>query len=63
VPRAKGTDILGAPLWVKCVNHYLRPRLKINGVRIEADGEDGRAHPVPQRRRPGPRHLMSDGLP
>ena len=61
MPRSKDSDIPLAPPWVKCVNQYLRPRLKINGVRIEADGEDGRAHPVPQRRRSGPRHLS--GLP
>ena len=36
---------------------YLRPRLKTNGERIEADSEDGPAHPVPQRRRTGPGHL------
>jgi hypothetical protein len=57
VPRSKDTDIPVAPLWVKCVNEYLRPRLKTNGERIEADSEDGAVHPVPQRRRTGPRHL------
>ena len=57
MPRSKDTDIAGAPLWVKCVNQYLRPRLKTNGERIEAESEDGRALPVPQRRRTGPRHL------
>jgi hypothetical protein len=60
VPRSKDTDIPVAPLWVKCVNQYLRPRLKTNGERIEADSEDGPAHPVPQRRRTSPRH---PGLP
>ena len=55
--RAKDTDIPLTPLWVKCVNLYLRPRLKTSGERVEADSEDGRAHPVPQRRRTTPRHL------
>jgi hypothetical protein len=57
VPRSKDSDIPLAPPWVKCVNQYLRPRLKINGERIEADREHGPANPVPQRSRTGPRHL------
>jgi hypothetical protein len=52
VPRSKDIDTPVAPLWVKCVNAYLRPRLKSNGER-----EDAPAHPVPQRRRTGTRHL------
>ena len=46
MPRSKDTDIPVAPLWVKCVNRYLRPRLKTNGERVEADSEDGLAHPL-----------------
>jgi hypothetical protein len=57
VPRSNDTDIPVAPLWVKCVNCYLRPRLKTNGERIEADSEDPPAHPVPPRRGTGSRHL------